>query len=282
MVLGSMVSFLTILAHAGGDRDVPAPANEKVFKKCQLIKKEVLAESRDRGEPIVKLVFAAPGKELVDVNTALRQVILVRANGVTRKYSPPSEPCRPDGTFELIVRVYESGNVSRFLGSLQVGETADMCWPFPSPLIPDRRNAGTHVGLVAYGVGITELFRVAINELGDPAVQEVLLLYSTRTAEDQQVLGRELEELALKEKRFRLLRAVSRERVPGMLHGRADASMLREVFLPWATGPDRSNARFLPAGSKDMILLAHKCLVDLGFDADQSKLIRDNRPLASS
>ena len=178
-------------------------------------------------------------------------------------------PRRPDGTFDLIVRVYKNGNISRWLDSLEPGASVNMK-PFPPTLPTDRRNPGRYVGLVAYGIGITELYWTALNELQDPQVKEVVLLYATRTMEDQKVFGPELEQL-LREPRFRLERVLSRECAAGARTGHVDARMLAEVF-PWED--KRSQARFAAAGAKEMMETTYTWLRELGYP-NSFKLIRD-------
>ncbi|CAE7254919.1 CBR1 [Symbiodinium sp. CCMP2592] len=187
-------------------------------------------------------------------------------------YSP--SPCRSDGTFDLIVRMYKNGNVSRQLGSMRLGGSVFMR-PFPPSLPADRRNPGRHVGLVAYGVGITEIYWTAMNELSDPGVQDVVLVYATRTMEEQKVYGPELEELQRQEpRRFRLEKVLSRQRVQGARHGRVNAQLLSEVF-PWSrTSGSRAEARFAVAGNKEMINTTFGWLADIGYP-ESCKLIRD-------
>jgi len=243
--------------------------------ECQLVRKETLCETR--GEPVRRLTFAAPADQPMNVDTALRQVVVVPGLGPLRMYSPTSEPNRPDGTFDLVVRVYQNGQVSRALDAVPVGSSVKMIYPWPAPLSPDRRNPGQRIGLIAFGVGITELYRVAANELRDPQVQEVALLYSTRTAEEQRVMDPELAELvALHPGRFRLERTLTGEPRPGFRTGRVDAEMLAAVF-PWADG-DRANARFLASGSGQMMKDAMQMLDRLGYQRETCKLIRDHNP----
>jgi len=238
---------------------------------CKLVRKETLCDSR--GEPVRRFTFRTPPGTNMKVNTALRQVVLVRALGQLRMYSPTSEPDRADGTFDLVVRVYRQGLVSRWLDDVPLGGTVPMTWPFPSMLPSDRHNPGRRVGLIALGIGITELYRVAVNELRDPNVEEVVLLYATKTMAEQ-VLGPELEALMHQEPaRFRLERTLSKECVAGARSGRVDPKMLQDVF-PWADS-HRSDVRFLTAGTREMMDNVQNMLDGLGYDRETYKLIRD-------
>lgn len=211
----------------------------------------------------------------MNVNTALRQVVLVRACGQLRMYSPTSEPNREDGTFDLVVRVYRDGLVSQWLDKVPLGGSVPMTWPWPPELRLDRRNPGRRVGLIAFGIGITELYRTAIHELRDPNVEEVVLLYATQVSEEQHVLGPELEELlVLEPHRFRIERTLTRERIGEARFGRVNVDMLAEVF-PWHDD-SRDCCRFASAGTRQMISDVHAMLRQLGYDAGTYELIRTN------
>ncbi|CAE7036947.1 cyb5r1 [Symbiodinium sp. CCMP2592] len=234
---------------------------------CTLISKSTICDDTGRGEPVQRLVFQPSVGNCMNINTALRQVVMVRG----RMYSPT--PCRVDNTFDLIIRVYRNGTVSRWLDSVTPGTAVELT-PFPPKLPANRRNPGPRVGLVAYGVGITELYWTAVEELKDPKVEQVVLLYATRTLDEQAVYGPELDELAQKEPRFRLVRLLSRECSPVALSGRVNATLLSDVF-PWSHEQWRSTARFTAAGSKEMMTATYEWLAELGYPPDSSKLIRD-------
>jgi len=246
---------------------------ERNLGDCELVGKSTLSEAR--GEPVRNLTFRAPPGTTVNVDTALRQVVVVRAFGGLRMYSPTSEPNRSDGTFDIVVRVYENGKVSRWLDEVALGAKVPMIWPWPAPLRADRRNPGVRVGLIAFGIGVTELYRVAVSELRDPGVQTVVLLYATRSKEEQEVMNPELLDLeARHEGRFRLERTLSRECAAGFRSGRVDAAMFADVF-PWADA-NRANVRFLPSGTREMMKDAMAMLDGLGYDRQTYQLIRDN------
>ncbi|CAE7254944.1 CBR1 [Symbiodinium sp. CCMP2592] len=251
-------------------------SGEQKITRCRLVAKTTLCEEDERGEPVRRFVFQSPPDHPMASDAALRQVIVLNALGVRRMYSPTSSPCRTDGTFELVLRVYRHGYVSRWLDAKLVGETVDMTFPWPSPLPLDRRNPGQHVGLIAFGIGITELYRTAVQELADANVGEVVLLYATRTLAEQGILADELAVLVKSEPhRFRLEQLVSRESVPGMHHGRIDSQLLEKVF-PWSQHDrDTTGVRFMVAGTKQMMQTTHRHLEKLGYRPDVYKLIRD-------
>lgn len=258
--------------------DLAAPRVEERISDCvacELVNKTTLCSSRD--EPVRRFTFRAPLEARMNVDASLRQVILVHALGQKRAYSPTSEPLREDNTFDLVVRVYQDGVVSKWLDELQCGQSVQMTWPYPSPLRPDRRNPGKRVGLIAFGIGITEIYRMAVRELQESSVEQVVLLYATRVMEEQTVLRPELEKLALEHpQRFRIERTLTRDQASGALTGRVNPKMLASIF-PWSDD-DRDNVRFMAAGTRQMMSDVYNMLAELQYFAATYKLIRDNLP----
>jgi NAD(P)H-flavin reductase len=194
-----------------------------------------------------------------------------------RAYSPASPEGRA-GSFDLVVKCY-GGQVSGHLEELEVGETALLSGPGPVPWMQLRRSSsgggsggdgGAPIGLVAFGVGITEALPVARSELergggsqGSGSANTVTLLWANRGWAD--VFWRqELE--AMQEKygreRFAVVHALSREQPRGGCeHGRVDRALLQRVFAEF----DRTRTRFLVVGTKAMKKSAVAHLAALGF-----------------
>ena len=83
------------------------------------------------------------------------------------------------GEFDLTVKIYPNGRASGYLNRLEIGDTVGF-WPKSRKL----RNPGTHVALIAYGVGITEILPMAATELAKPEAEQVRLLWASRTPGD--------------------------------------------------------------------------------------------------
>jgi len=234
-------------------------------KWCEVIQNETICAGKTRdGETVKRITFKIPAQSgPMNVVAGQGQTVMAMWGGYVgpcRYYTPN---VREDGrTFELTLRAYKNGQVSKYLENLEVGQMTKFVWPAP-PFMP-RRNAGKQVGLIAYGMGITECFQIAAKELSDEKVSEVVLVYSTRTAEEQEIMGPELRSLEEKygEKRFRLVQLLTREKNDGMMHGRIDEELLKEVF-PWERC--KEDARFLPVGTANMITDATCKLESIGY-----------------
>jgi ferredoxin-NADP reductase len=144
----------------------------------------------------------------------------------------------------------------------------------------ERNPGGTHVGIIAYGVGITEGLPVASAELQrTDEIQQVILLWAARTRQD---LFWHEAIAALQQQhpqRFRIVHIFSRE--PGLvasnratkdvLFGRIDEAVLRSVFR--SSFPSIETARFLSVGTKDMMRTTDDLLTQAGFPMPQCSLL---------
>ena len=96
-------------------------------------------------------------------------------------YKPKSysmSACR-EGEFDITFKVYPGGRASGYLDSIEIGGSVDV---FPKGR--KTRDAGAFVGLVAFGVGITEALPMAEAELSKPEAESVRLLWCSKTRPD--------------------------------------------------------------------------------------------------
>lgn len=121
--------------------------------------------------------------------------LAVRVNDEVRYYTPVSS--RDDqGYFEIIVKSYADGNVSRYFAGLRPGQTVE----FKGPV--GRFNYATNhvkeIGMIAGGSGITPILQVISEVTRTPEdVTKLSLIYANETANDI-LLKDELDELAEK------------------------------------------------------------------------------------
>lgn len=195
-----------------------------------------------------------------------------------KSYSVSAE--RP-GEFDLTIKIYPHGRASGYLNSLAIGDTVE-CWCKSNK----PRNPGTHVGLIAYGVGITEILPMAAAELAKPDASQVRMLWASKTRGDtfwrDQIAALEREFPT----QFSFVEIVSRdpdyaERV-GALQGRVTAEAMRLVFdAYWGTDPDgpnasaRSGVRYLNVAEKKLIKQTNRLWAELGYPEEQHKLTSD-------
>ena len=141
-----------------------------------------------------------------------------------------------------------------------------------------RRAAGSHVGIVAFGVGITEGLPVAAAELAKGDAARVKLVWASRTWADT-FWHDELRALqAAHPGRFDVVHVLSREAREGCRSGRVDRGVLEAEFDgAWGTAPggatDRGGCRFLSVGTKPMMRAFDEMIQALGYTYPAHQLL---------
>ena len=109
---------------------------------------------------------------------------------VERPYTPTT-PGHAAGHFDLVVRIYDQGVMTRYLDSLTVGRTVAIRGPLGS--FEYRPRAYRAIGMVAGGTGITPMYQILSAVLADAEDRtQVSLLYASVSI-DQIVLRPELD-----------------------------------------------------------------------------------------
>lgn len=162
--------------------------------------------------------------------------VTVEVNGarLTRSYSPSDIP-RADGRLAITVRQEEGGKVSTQLCQhTRPGDIVELGQAFGEMILP-ANPAGDYL-LLAAGSGITPLMSLTRALLADDAPVTVTLAYWAQTRADLCFLN-ELQALAGRDRRFRLLTVLTREPVllKGELNGRLSAEFLAAQLPDLAT-----------------------------------------------
>lgn len=251
-------------------------------KSAKLLKKTVLVtpdEATSRLK-VISLTFQTPvGSTALGVRMDHGDVVKVMIpNYKPKSYSMSAER---HGEFDLTIKVYPNGRCSGYLDRIKVGECIHV---FPRG--NNQRSTPGLVGLVAFGVGITEALPLAEAELAKGDAHQVTLLWALRNREDEFWKDRIVALYAQYGTRFKLVRIFSRDDAPaddrGMcLQGRISAEVLRHVFEEgWEIGEGgkhgsmRDSVRFVTVGTKPMMRDANIMLSAIGFPMPTHALLR--------
>lgn len=244
-----------------------------------LRKKPLVVEDSDH-LPVYTLTFQTPqGKEFLGVKSgapfSIAQGDVVKVCVPDYKPKSYSMSAERPGEFDITLKVYPGGRASGYLDRCPIGGSIDVFGLAKGK----QRCPGSHIGLIAYGVGITEALPVAAALLSEQDLQlgsldwaepeRVLLLWASRTYGDTFWHDRIA---ALKEQhgdRFEVRTILSREDREGSLKGRVSPEVLSEVFDgAWGTQPGsnrRAGVRFLSVGTKEMMMDTDKMLGKIGY-----------------
>ena len=240
----------------------------------KLIRKTTLIAASPDHLPVYTLTFAIPkdatftgrAKPHSEVNIGLGDVVKM----VIPNYKPKSYSMSAlrDEEFDITLKVYPNGRASGFLDRLKVGEKINTFGVSANR----TRNPGISVGIVAYGVGITEGLPVAKAELEKGDAKQVVLLWASRTSKDT-FWSEDIASLTEKyPEKFRMVHILSREEREGCLHGRVNSTVLQQVFQP----TDTEKARFLSIGTKEMMRMTDGYFAEINYRMPNHHLIPKN------
>ncbi|EAQ91415.1 hypothetical protein CHGG_03350 [Chaetomium globosum CBS 148.51] len=122
---------------------------------------------------------------------------------IVRSYTPISGDHQP-GYFDVLIKSYPQGNISRHMASLQVGQTIKVRGPKGAFVYTP--NMVRHFGMVAGGTGITPMLQVVKAIIRGRATgdrTQVDLIFANVTEQDI-LLREDLDQLAREDKGFRV------------------------------------------------------------------------------
>lgn len=110
-----------------------------------------------------------------------------------RKYTPISDPSTV-GHFDLLIKTYPAGTISKYVSELKVGEYVDFKGPLGS--FEYQPELFTELGMIAGGTGITPMYQVIKHALTTPGDKTKISLIFANVNDDDILLRSELETLA--------------------------------------------------------------------------------------
>ncbi|CAN6457240.1 unnamed protein product [Victoria cruziana] len=124
---------------------------------------------------------------------------------VTRPYTPISDP-DAKGYFDLLVKVYPEGKISRHLASLEPGDLVEVKGPIEK--LRYSPNMKRHIGMIAGGTGITPMLQIIEAILKDPTDNTQVSLIYANISPDDILLKRKLDILSASHPNFKVFYTV--------------------------------------------------------------------------
>jgi len=225
----------------------------KLIRKVQLVR-----EAKDR-LPVHTLTFELPSYQS-DLGVRMDHGDVIKVVVPRHKIKSYSMSDKGDNWFDITFKVYPGGKSSGYLDGIAIGDTM-RC--FAGGAL--RRNPGEKVGIVAFGVGITEGLPLAMAELEKSDARQVRLLWASKTYQDMFWLDKISSLQEVHGERFHFISILSREDRAGSLKGRINRDILKTVFDgPYAT--EKDSVRFTTVGTKNMMKDAYRMLRELDYD----------------
>ncbi|KPV77757.1 uncharacterized protein RHOBADRAFT_33944 [Rhodotorula graminis WP1] len=114
---------------------------------------------------------------------------------VQRSYTPTSSD-DDVGFFDLLIKSYPTGNISKHVGELKVGDYVDI--KGPKGQMRYSPAYAKNIGMIAGGTGITPMLQIIRAAIKNPQDQTKLSLIYANVAESDILLKSELDSLAAK------------------------------------------------------------------------------------
>jgi len=153
----------------------------------KLIRKTTLIPSSENHLPVRTLTFETPqGDDLFKGPTISPTEMRLDMGDVVKMIIPNyrwksySISRLADAEFDVTLKVYPNGRASEYLDNLKIGDTINSF----GQRRERKRNPGSYVGIVSFGVGITEALILGIAELEKGDADKVVLLWASRTMKD--------------------------------------------------------------------------------------------------
>jgi len=184
--------------------EVPPALNPNEFVPFQLKEKIVL----NHDTRIFR--FALNPNQKLGLHVA--SCLVTRTTGadgkpLIRPYTPIT---REDtvGYFDLLVKVYPEGNMSKHIDNLKPGDILEMKGPISK--LDYKPNMKKEIGMIAGGTGITPMYQVLLRILDNKDDHtKVSLVFCNRTTDDI-LLKKELDDLAATHSNFKVHYMVDR------------------------------------------------------------------------
>lgn len=238
------------------------PLNPDAWQEYPLEKKIIVSPNTAMYRfklPHVQDVLGLPVGQHISVSAE------IEGKTVTRSYTPVNND-DDRGHFDLLIKTYEMGNISKYISKLKIGDTIRVKGPKGNFRYKPEMTG--HLSLIAGGTGITpmiQIIRAALRNPFDPTT--VSLIYANVNEEDI-LLKDDLEELLdVHELKFKIFYVLNNP-PPGWKGG--VGYVTKEHIKEHIPNPNTSDSKILICGPPPMVSAMKKNLADLNYPAPQT------------
>ncbi|EKD21306.1 uncharacterized protein L3040_000660 [Drepanopeziza brunnea f. sp. 'multigermtubi'] len=210
--------------------------------------------------PTEKSILGLPIGQHISIAATLKQPDGT-SKEIVRSYTPISGDHQP-GFFDLLIKSYPTGNISKHMASLVVGQTIKVKGPKGAMVYTP--NMVRHFGMIAGGTGITpmlQIIRAVIRGRLTGDVTKIDLVFANVNSEDI-LLKEDLDQLAKEDKDFNVHYVLNNP--PENWDGGV-GFVTPEMMTKWLPKPAK-DVKLLLCGPPPMISAMKKNAVELGFE----------------
>lgn len=180
---------------------------------------------------------------------------------VTRSYTPISAEDE-EGHFELLVKTYPNGNISKYLDNLKIYQSIKVRGP--KGKLQYKPNMVKNIGMIAGGTGIAPMLQVISAIVKEPTdLTNVTLIYANVTVDDI-LLKEELDELNAKYPNFKVHYVLNEAPKDAPWDGSV-GFVTEEIIKEHLPGPSPDTKIFI-CGPPPMVSAMKKATLNLGYE----------------
>lgn len=208
--------------------------------------------------------------KLGDENTVLGlpvgQHISIRATidekKVMRSYTPISLDSEAKGYFELLVKSYDNGTMSKYIGELEIGDKITVCGPQGG--YNYTANCRKKLGMICGGTGITPMYQILKTIVENPEDKtEVSLIYGSE-CEQEIFLKNEIDAMALaRPDQIKVYYLVDKTENPHWEGG--IGYITDDIMNEKLAKPDEEGVQLLLCGPPRMVSFVKRTAVSMGY-----------------
>lgn len=258
-ILGTAVAtvvaaFLAYILYTSSGSGKPVLSKEK-FQKFPLVQKTVLSHNSAVyrfGLPNPNDILGLPIGQHISIQAT------IDGQNILRSYTPITLDDQK-GHFDLLIKSYANGNISKFVADLNIGDSINV--KGPKGFYKYEPNTSNCLGMVAGGTGIAPMYQLIQAIAKNPSDKtKIVLLYGNVTEEDI-LLKKELDEITAHHENIKVHYVLDKPPKDWTGGSGYITSELLSQFLP---GPAAEN-KLLVCGPPLMVSSIKKAAVGLGY-----------------
>ncbi|KAF8167924.1 hypothetical protein B0H34DRAFT_670237 [Crassisporium funariophilum] len=251
-------AFLAKVLHTGRTK----PLDPNTWKEFPLEKKIRVSPNTAIYRfklPHIQDVLGLPVGQHISVSAEINGKV------ITRSYTPISND-DDRGRFDLIIKTYDLGNISRHVAALKVGDNLRVKGPKGNFLYTP--NLVGHLSMIAGGTGIAPMIQVIRAALRNPFDRTTITLIYANVNEEDILLKDDLEELMdVHEQKFKILYVLNNP-PPGWKGG--VGFVTKDHIKEHLPNPADTDSKLLICGPPPMVTAMKKNLEDLKYPAPKT------------
>ncbi|ANB15518.1 Cbr1p [Sugiyamaella lignohabitans] len=251
----TVVSILAVQILFKSSADKPA-LDKNVFREFPLIQKTVLTHN----SAVYRFGLARPTDNLgLPIGQHISVAAYINDKEIVRSYTPTSSD-DDKGYFDLLIKSYPNGNVSKYVSELKLGDLVKVRGPkgqfnYTNGLVRE-------FGMVAGGTGITPMYQIMKAIAKDPNDKTKVSLIYANVSVDDILLKKEIDELVAENDNINVHYVL--DRPPEGWTG-STGFVTADILKAHAPAP-AADVKLLLCGPPPMVSAVKKAAVTLGYE----------------